>query len=145
VSDGPDQVAGIVLPTNGLIRVAYQATWQESVTGAAKAAIFIGANQLKINASGGAAPVVQEVGIGTPSPTDNPLSTYRVGLVSGGSAVASGANVTTGQVVGGPGLEGGECLIFAAAGTYTISVQFKAAAGTVTVKDRRLWVEAKGY
>src|SRR5689334_701297 len=44
----PDQVQNIVMPTNGLIRVRYQATWQESVAGAARAAIFIGSNQAQI-------------------------------------------------------------------------------------------------
>ena len=34
----PDEVTGIVLPANGLIRVWYQATWQESIPGDARAA-----------------------------------------------------------------------------------------------------------
>jgi hypothetical protein len=42
----PDQVTGVVLPTDGLIAVWFQAKWQTSVTIASSAAVFIGANQL---------------------------------------------------------------------------------------------------
>src|SRR5438067_12288107 len=44
LSNGPDQVANVVLPTNGEIHVSFRATWQESVAVDAQAAIFIGSN-----------------------------------------------------------------------------------------------------
>src|SRR5438309_7960968 len=47
----PDQVTGIVLPTNGLIAVWYQATWQ-TAAGNAQAALFLGSNQEKGGALG---------------------------------------------------------------------------------------------
>jgi hypothetical protein len=66
-----------------------------------------------------------------------------------------GGDATTGQVVGaGNGsvsyqnevrattsnlMMGGPCYIFAAAGTYVVSIQFKSTSGTVTVKGRKLW------
>jgi surface-anchored protein len=36
-------------------------------------------------------------------------------------------------------MTGGVCWIFAAAGTYKITVQFKASSGNVKVKERNLW------
>ena len=36
-------------------------------------------------------------------------------------------------------------MVFAAAGTYDISVQFKASSGSVTVKNRKLWVWTMGF
>jgi hypothetical protein len=62
---------------------------------------------------------------------------------------------TTGQVVGAgpqmsvsatsPQLVGGPCYIFAAAGTYTVSVQFKSSSGSVTAKNRKLWAWTLGF
>jgi hypothetical protein len=71
-------------------------------------------------------------------------------------------DVATGQVAGGMGLEwfyrdsangdgtgttlvqsrmggGGPCYIFTSAGTYSISIRYRATSGSVTVRDRRLW------
>jgi len=103
----PDQVAGLVLPTNGIIEVLYQATWQESVTGAARAAIFIGANQMQIATdaiAGSNAATVQEqakTAAGTAN-FDMPLASSPIGLVgvttSGKSTGHS--DVTTGQAIG---------------------------------------------
>lgn len=151
----PDQVSGIVLPTDGLIFVAYHATWQESVQSAAAAAIFIGATQLK-RATETGAPGVDETSHGaTPAATDRPLTTYPYGLSSwAGVSAAYGGDVTTGQVVGSADStlssnannRFGVCgPIFAAAGTYTVSVQFKASSGSVTAKNRRLWVWTLGF
>lgn len=155
----PDQVTGIVLPTDGLITVAYQATWQESVNSAASAAVFVGANQLAGAMVNAAAPStagvsVASIGCGTAA-IDKPLASYSGGLISSQgfvSATVYGGDVTTGQIVGQNILNtttvvpfGGTLTIFAAAGTYTISVQFKSTSGSVTVKNRRLWVTACGY
>lgn len=167
----PDQVTGIVLPANGLIRVWYQALWQYSAgTGSAQAAIFIGSNQLLVQGwdGGGAghAPL-PEAAFGTPAAPNEPLFSFFGGLASGSSSTAASADATTGQAVGyingngGPpsiqlGVQqmsipsgsqvvsaiGGPCDIFASAGTYTISVQFKASAGSVTASNRKLWVQA---
>src|SRR6266496_5146863 len=43
----PDCVQNVVMPTDGLIFISYQATWQQSVASAAFAAIFLNAVQLK--------------------------------------------------------------------------------------------------
>ncbi len=166
----PDQVPNIVLPTNGLIRVGYQATWQESVSGAARAAIFVGANQFKIQGTAAGAPETQAATTNGSAAAGNnmPLYSAPYGLLSVAPSNSTnyGADVTTGQGIGfisnnGVAIEvngtvvsiatgaywatGGACEIFAAAGTYTISVQFKSSSGSVTASNRKLWVEARPY
>lgn len=165
----PDQVSGIVMPTNGLIAVWYQATWQESVAGAARAAIFIGSNQLAIPELGATGPVSQAAATGASSNVNqnNPLVSSPGGLVSGQASGYTG-DLSTGQVVGafGTGTGGdalavetnggvslmtvasavtfaaGPCYISAAAGTYAVGVRFKASSGSVTASNRKLWVQA---
>jgi hypothetical protein len=143
----PDRVQNVVLPTNGKLIITYQALWQNTVASNARAAIFIGATQLKVATNGTAAPVVQETTGNSTVNVDTTLSTIPIGLRSTASAVGM-TEVTTGQAVSydAGSLFGGSVEVFAAAGTYDISVQFKnAAAGTLTVKNRHLWVETKGY
>lgn len=164
-----DQVTEIVLASDALIVVAYQATWQEAGLYAARAAIFVNSTQLKI-AGVAAGPVTQAgaTGPGQASPAhDEALFTGPWGLFStGGAPSAYTGDVTTGQIIGGLGKDtigleingaqteltnatiagsavaavGGPCYIFAAAGTYHISVQFKASSLGVTAKNRKLWV-----
>lgn len=164
----PDRVQNVILPTDGIIRVRYQATWQESVAAAARAAIFLGATQLqaaKGDAAGASAIGVCEAGTGAAGAgNDVPLSSCPVGLVSGRGGPYSG-DVTTGQIfglaqassasiltVGGlscapaaPFGHGGHVDIWAAAGTYDVGVKFKASSGNVTVKNRRLMVEVVSF
>jgi hypothetical protein len=170
----PDRVQNVVMPTDGLISVWYQATWQESVLGAARAAIFIGANQYKMaSAQAGPAPVQLAAKLnGSSVSEDHPLSTAgELGLFSPYGNNAYSGDATTGQGVGtwgGTGTageielngvaqqvtpttssgylsHGGPCYIFAAAGTYDISVMFKASSGNVVAKNRRLWVESRAF
>jgi hypothetical protein len=143
----PDQVT-VTLPTDGLLKILFQATWQDSVNGQGRAAIFIGANQLKTyDDNTGASPAVQEA-FGATANTDALLFTSpQVGL-QGAAAIGYTGDVTTGQMVGGRTTganEGGPIYVFAAAGTYTISVQFKSASGSVTAKNRKLWVGVEAY
>lgn len=44
----PDRVQGVVVPADAMVLVSYEALWQEAVAGAARAALFIGGNQLKV-------------------------------------------------------------------------------------------------
>jgi hypothetical protein len=146
----PDQVSNLVLPTNGVLIVGFQAVWNEGVVGAARAALFLGANQVKIPDNSQAAPIVQEASVGIVGATgvDKPLSTFSGGLAgSGGNTTAYTGDVTTGQIIAPNGVIGqaGPCWIRAAAGTYTVSVQFKASSGAVAVKNRTLWVLALGF
>lgn len=145
----PDRVQNIVLPTDGLIAVAYHALWQNTVTVNGRAAIFVGANQLKIDSSSGAggAPAVQEATGNTTVNVDTSLATWGQGI-AGTGATSNATEVTTGQAVavGINSSPGGPVYIFASAGTYDVSVQFKnTAAGTLTVKNRRLWVWTLGF
>lgn len=147
----PDQVSGIVLPTPGLIAVWYQATWQESVANAGHAGLFLGASQVNIGINNGSSVQVSSI-IGGVANTDTPLSTWGGGFTS---VTSSGTpyvgDVSTGQIIGAEQqtgtafTQGGPCYIFAAAGTYTVSVQFKASSGTVTAKNRRLYVQALSF
>jgi hypothetical protein len=140
----PDQVT-VVLPTDGLLKILFQATWQESVTNAARAAIFIGANQLVASTTAAATPPVQAASL---SPTGSGVDALLTTTVSGLSGAQSAANytgdLTTGQLVGST-TAGGPCFVFAAAGTYVVSVQFKASSGSVTAKNRKLWVGVEPY
>lgn len=142
----PDQVTGIVLPTPGLLEIWYQASWSETVNAAAHAAIFIGASQLKI--AGATVPVVQEATM-APGNASNavPLATTGTGgLLSVAPPANYSGDVTTGQVIGsGLTASGGPVHVFAAAGTYTVSVQFKASSGTVSASGRRLYVMALSF
>lgn len=138
-----DEIASVVLPENGVMLVSYDATVKSSVSGAGRVALFLGANQLKSDQAG-TAPAVQEAEVG---------GTNFRHLVSGqlGLSVAStatwGGNVTTGQIMGLGGVtpfSGGLMAIFAAAGTYAVSAQYKATSGSVTAKERKLWVAVLG-
>jgi hypothetical protein len=161
-----DQVQ-VVLPTDGLIVVGFHAAWKVSSGAGARAAIFIGGDQLKTVRAGNAAPLTQAAAVDPSSPQNYAaLVASPPGLVSidSGGADYSGP-VTTGQTLAGVGAQGltqaamelggnviqvepnmgGLCPIFAAAGTHTVSVQFKTSAGTISVKDRKLWVWTVGF
>lgn len=128
-----DRVSSVVLPTDGLLIVAYSAEFKSSVSAAGRAAIFLGSNQLKDRAG-----AVQEASTVGTAYVD--LGTIGYGLASGGVLPAE---VTTGQAVGSG--NSGFAVIRAAAGTYDVSVQTKSASGSVTMKNRKLWVEARGF
>lgn len=139
-----DEIKSVVLPENGLMLIGYSANFKPSSLGVvAGAAIFLGSNQLK---SSGGTPTAQEA-----SSNGTALSkivTFSGGLGHMSPLEASGADVTTGQALGPKtpdgDLPGGFCPVFAAAGTYNVSVQFKASSGSVTAKERKLWVATLG-
>ena len=123
--------------------VAYQATWQESASSAGNAAIFLNGNQLQIPAASG--PIVTAATCSGVA-SNGVLQTTPGGLV-GLSASSYSGDVTTGQVISNTNVQpaGGPCWIFAAAGTYTVSVQFKASSGSVAASNRKLWVQAVSF
>ena len=167
----PDRVPNIVLPADGLIAVAYNATWKSSVVDQARASLFVGANQLKVIHGG--TPLNQAAVLDNGFATDeHALTTFGGGLISANAGTPYVA-ATTGQAIGmstngvnqpqqeingsvvqgtgwGPGgtpywTNFGICYIFAAAGTYDVSVQYKSISGSVTAKDRKLWVWTMGF
>jgi hypothetical protein len=143
----PDRVSSLVLQTNGLIVIALQAMMSETTTvGTARAAIFIGANQLKVAASAG--PVVQETAAKAATiGTFNPVFTTAQGLTVQDSATVYPGDASTGQLVGfSIAGQTGICYVFAAAGTYDISVQYKTVStGSVVVSNRKLWAWTVGF
>jgi hypothetical protein len=141
----PDRVQNVVLPTDGLLMIYFQARWQNSVSAAGSAALFIGANQLKIGYNASVPAVAESDGV-LDAAEYMPLNSTFTGLetITGVSGVTYSGDVTTGQVVGNP-FYGGPCTVFAAAGTYTVSVQYKSTSGSVTVADRKLWVWSVGF
>lgn len=133
-----DEITGVVLPENGLLVVGYKAITKASVAAAGKAAIFLGANQLK--KPGSTTPEVQEGNISGETFGIQTTSVIGMGAQGTGTSYA-----TTGQVITNSGASaGGVCYIFAAAGTYTVSVQYRATSGSVTAKERTLWVGVQG-
>jgi hypothetical protein len=141
----PDRVQNLVVPTDGLIVIGFQGMVKSSSAAAGKAAIFIGSNQLKTAA---ATPVVQEASTGS-ADTYYPYSTCVFGLDWNSSLGSYTGDVTTGQTLGNggstTGLSGGLCVVFANAGTYDISIQYKASTGSITAKNRKLWVWTVGF
>ncbi len=138
-----DEVANVVLPANGLIFVGFFAQFKSSVSGNGSAAIFLNSTQLKIRS-------VEVLPQAAPTETSNnwyPLTSSGSGLISYRTSSNVGEDVTTGQVVAANPAAGygGVIPIFAAAGTYSISVQFKAISGSVTAKNRKLWAYTLGY
>jgi len=139
----PDEVSGIVLPANGLLAVWYQATWSPTSGSTAEASLFLNGTAVDYaNMGVGLSPTAQYIADSSPGYT-SPLTTCAAGLqTSVGSSNYTG-DVSTGQILGTDGT-GGPCYIFAAAGTYTVSVQFlnSGSIGTTTVANRKLWVQA---
>lgn len=141
----PDRIQNIVVPTGGKLRVDFAAIWNNSVAGAGRAAIFVGANQIKRMPAAGGAPTVQEASIGGSSTSDSYLLTGAGGLITntgGGAGTAINA-ITTGLILANDAAtpQGLACDIWVPAGTYDVSIQFKSTSGNVNVKERHLWVE----
>ena len=133
----PDEVS-VALPTNGLLLIGYQAAWKSSTAGKkVSAAVFLGSNQLVI-AAGVSSPVAQEAA--HTQGTLQSLSGTTVGLATHESGTY-GADATTGQIISpGAAVGGGLMAVFAAAGTYAVSVQFKVESGAeVKAVNRKLW------
>lgn len=175
----PDEVSGLVLPSDGLIEVLYQATWQESVAGAAQASICLNGIPIDISATGAGAgnalgPMVQSAFTGATSiaGTNYSLSSFAGGLMSVGDNNSNAnqyvGDSATGQVIGGDAYStyadvnyltggnrahsfanvpavGGPCYIFAPAGQYNVTVEFKSSSGSVTVSNRRLYAKVLSY
>ncbi len=151
----PDEVT-VMLPENGLISVGYQATWKESVEKAARAALFLGSNQVSIATGSPGSEALPQAAQTRAKEAERffPLATAGTGLASLHPLGGYAGDVTTGQILGFLGESaqeaggspyetvtgaGGICHIFAAAGTYKLSIRFKASSGKVTVKNRKLW------
>ena len=148
----------VTLPNNGLIHVAYLATWKQTVSLAAACALHFNSDQQRyVHATLGDT-------FGVTAQIDDEINKYiplaatphgMMSLYTAGSpaATAYAGDVTTGQALGlshlNPSNElirlHGEFVGWAAAGTYTVGPKFKTSSGTVTVKNRKLWVATQSY
>jgi hypothetical protein len=151
----PDEVT-VTLPENGLILVWYKALWRVASPGEAIAALFLNGTQVKIGAPANAFTPV-EVTLAGESEFGH-LATGGWNLFSEANISTPATDLTTGQVVGlapssagsttHQGPAGGPIAIYAAAGIYKVSVQFRGSSGPgviVAAKNRHLWVEARGF
>lgn len=131
-----DEIKSVVVPENGLMLIGYTARAKATGSATGRLALFLGANQLKATSLS-----KQEV-----STSITPETLLRF-TTSGGGLVSSddGADGSTGQIVGSTTAgDGGFVVVSAAAASYDISVQFKATSGSVTAKERKLWVAVFG-
>lgn len=153
----PDRISGVSLPADGLMFVVYRALWKSSVAAAGKAGLFLGATQLVRDDSASASPIANE------ATTHNSVADRYVALGTGPAAglvsddnraAAITADSSGPQVLGwhqsvaptsDPRFGGGVLVLFAPAGSYDVSVQYRATSGTVTVKSRKLWVWTAGF
>lgn len=143
----PDQVTGIVLPTDGLIWISYRALVAEGL-GGGRVAIFLGSDQVKTPFPA-SAPTVAETAITDgeyqwlyTTPAAEPLFGVTLpGLIYlGTGSGAASAGVSTGMTIGGA------IAIEAAASTYTVSIRFKASAtSTVYASERKLRVWSQSF
>lgn len=129
-----DEVPGVVLPTDGLIFVGYHALWKAGSTGTGvRAGLFLGENQVRVGSISVEAQVTNA--------NFSQLSTTIGGLANQNNDAGL---VTTGQVVGSTS-GGGMVAIFAAAGTYNVSVRYTLSSGSgPAAKSRKLWVYTLG-
>lgn len=137
----PDEIKELKVPGNGLIRIGYTAVMKSSAANEGRAAIFIGANQLRAD-KGATTPSFSEVS-SKGAAAFHHFTTCPKGLETSATSEWKG-DITTGQTlsVGDSLSSGGTCEVYGLpAGTYTVSVAYKALSGTVTAKERRLFVE----
>lgn len=129
----PDEITSVVVPSTGILRVGYIAAVKSSVEGQGVMFLCVGTNP----AVGGAGSQVTTISGSTAT-----FHIYATDQSAAGGVFsqigAGGASVpTTGVVVRMVDL-------YVAAGTYNVSVQFAALSGSVTAKERRLYVEIHG-
>lgn len=154
----PDRVSGITLPTDGLIFVAFQAQW-----GVMASTVFAGDEYMEVGAFLGATQITRHTGAAaTPSPmtaqlpilngeskwnalasTPSGFATINPARTPGNTPNVTG-DVTTGQAIGAE-MGGGFFAVFAAAGTYDVSIRFRTYNAEGYVRNRKLWVWTAGF
>lgn len=137
-----DEIPGIVMAENGLLLIGFSGAVKSSSSSEGRVGLFLGANQTKVQNTSGSLSNVEVTTFNTAF--HRVVSSPSLGLSSAEGATFT-SDETTGQVLGySTAGAGGLVAIFVAAGTYTVSVKFKAAAGSVTAKERKLWVVLPG-
>jgi hypothetical protein len=129
-----DEVSGVVVPENGLILLGYAAKVKASVASNGYVGIFLNSNQLKANNG-------EDIHTITTGLEFNSFLSTQQGLAR---TATPNAFVGTGQTLATSPNEGGLCTIVCNAGTYNISVRYKALSGSISAKERKLWVAVLG-
>lgn len=148
----PDEITGVVVPSNGVIFLLYQAVCKSSVKNGGQVTIFLNSTEVKTAAPGFAAPAGVSIQLVSPANIFNPISSSPVGglaRVEPLTETGYTGDVTTGQVFGvfpptPQTTPSGPCQIFVNEGTYNVSIKWKASSGSVTAKERRLLVGVMG-
>ena len=125
----PDEITGVVLPTNGLILIRFLAVFKSSVAEAGEVGLFLGSNQ-----------IVAANGVNAGAHTTGTV--FRLTYTTGTTEAMTVSGTTTSVV--STGLSVQTLCISAAAGTYAVSAKFKASSGSVTAKERQLHVGVLG-
>lgn len=123
-----DEITGVVLPANGIIRIRYAAIVKGTVPTAARVGLFLNSTQ---------------IGNGTESIEVFPNETSFTFITTGGGPAGLVRGVA-GSTFPATGVAMVPIDVFAAAGTYSVSARFKASSGSVTAKERKLFVEVLG-
>lgn len=158
----PDEVE-ITLLEKSLLEVTFWAMWKNSISGNGYAAIFLNNEQVHVAEQGAGPAPERSARIFGKSTSFVPLFSTPMGLAS----VESEEGMNTTEIpgingkaifvglIGKAGLEGtetkaavntgGTAVIYAEPGTYKVSIRYKSITGTITAKNRHLWVEAKQF
>lgn len=127
-----DEITGLVVPEAALLLVYFRARVKSSITEEGHVGLFLGSNLILQEGGSSASAVEEKTGTG---------EAFGV-IKTNGQTIdripGTASDATTGQVVGRP------LAIFLAAGTYALSVRYKAGSGSVTAKDRKLWAAVLG-
>jgi len=124
----PDEITGVVVPTNGLVRVRIAVSMKSSTASAGKVALFFGATQ------------AETMSTLEGSTANTEFARFTTTGNNGGTILNQ--NTPSAFPTTGFGLTPLD--FFLAAGTYTVSLKFKATTGSVTAKERKLYVEVLG-
>jgi hypothetical protein len=141
--DTPDQVANVVVPTDGLLYVKFSALVKASAP-AGVVGLFVGGTPARIP-NGGGAPIA---GVETPVGATANDYEWVFTAINAGTTIAG---LHTQNAVGNaardasPIVAGEMIAIEVPAGVYTVSVQYKATSGSITAKERKLWVRSEAY
>lgn len=131
----PDE-AEVTLEKEGVIGIAFQATWKASIANDARAALFVDGVQLSL--AGLLGNTLQEAG-GQHEDEGEWGSLFTTGEGLQSRAPSGGfAPAAKGQIIGFKELGGGAVYVPAAAGAHIVAVEFAAVSGLVAVKARKL-------
>jgi len=161
----PDRVSGLNIPAAGFIAVHFDAKVKSSVAGAGRVAIYLNETDVRTRGNGQFPQSITAPTRATEPGTFVAVTATSFGLVAASRAINVGSpDLTTGQTLGEPFIDGfgmrydlggtirevadeatGVCYIKAAAGTYDLSIRYFASSGSISAKERILYVWTEGF